>query len=192
MNALALEHPSGSVLVAYGLGQVNEDELAAIDRHLAECDLCRKVVEGVPPDSFLTLLLSTDTDSDSSPKNGVDHPAAADASQEIEAALGLQHAHERGMVHRDIKPHNLKSVFETMTRKRVAPVFPGDKRVQRVCPLEKLVPSAGVRVRMRSGPSGPACNPTSNPPPSGKVGAESLPICNPTSNPPHFGTEKRP
>src|SRR4051794_22047101 len=75
MNTLALEHPSGSVLVAYGLGQVDEIELADIDRHLAECDLCRKVVEGVPPDSFLTLLLATDTEPDS-PKNGVPHPAA--------------------------------------------------------------------------------------------------------------------
>ena len=34
-----------------------------------------------------------------------------------QAALGLQHAHERGMVHRDIKPHNLLLVTQTGTVK---------------------------------------------------------------------------
>jgi WD40 repeat protein/serine/threonine protein kinase len=34
-----------------------------------------------------------------------------------QAALGLQHAHERGMVHRDIKPHNLLLTAQTGTIK---------------------------------------------------------------------------
>lgn len=34
-------------------------------------------------------------------------PAAQAANYVHQAALGLQHAHERGMVHRDIKPSNL-------------------------------------------------------------------------------------
>ena len=34
-----------------------------------------------------------------------------------QAALGLQHAHERGMVHRDIKPHNLLLTAERATVK---------------------------------------------------------------------------
>src|SRR5262249_29946852 len=34
-------------------------------------------------------------------------PAAEACEYARQAALGLQHAHEQGMVHRDVKPHNL-------------------------------------------------------------------------------------
>src|SRR4051812_25051538 len=34
-------------------------------------------------------------------------PARLACDYARQAALGLQHAHERGMVHRDVKPHNL-------------------------------------------------------------------------------------
>jgi serine/threonine protein kinase len=38
-----------------------------------------------------------------------------------QAALGLQHAHERGMVHRDVKPDNL--IFSTEGKKHVVKVL---------------------------------------------------------------------
>ena len=66
MNAVELEHPTGAVLSAYGLGQLNEEELAGIDEHLAGCAACRQVVQGVAPDTFLMLLRSAATEPDSS------------------------------------------------------------------------------------------------------------------------------
>ncbi len=62
MTAVELEHPTGSVLTAYSLGELGESELAGIDAHLAECEVCRQVVEGVAPDTLVALLRSADTD----------------------------------------------------------------------------------------------------------------------------------
>jgi tRNA A-37 threonylcarbamoyl transferase component Bud32 len=62
MNAVQLEHPSGELLIAYGLGRLREEELAGIDAHLANCTVCRQVVEGVAPDTLLNLLCSAATE----------------------------------------------------------------------------------------------------------------------------------
>ena len=62
MNAVQLEHPPGPMLTAYGLGQLSEEELAGIDNHLASCQVCRQVVEGVVPDTLLSLLRSAATE----------------------------------------------------------------------------------------------------------------------------------
>jgi HEAT repeat protein len=85
MNAL-LEHPTGSILVAYGLGQVAEKDLAGIDAHLAECDLCRQVVDGVSPDTLLTLLRNAPTDTDSVPPRNGFHAVPSGATQDLAAA----------------------------------------------------------------------------------------------------------
>src|SRR5262249_52562951 len=42
-------------------------------------------------------------------------PVACDFTRQV--ALGLQHAHEKGLVHRDIKPHNLVQITGTSTVK---------------------------------------------------------------------------
>jgi Protein kinase domain/Outer membrane efflux protein len=62
MTAVKLEHPTGKLLIAYGLGQLGEEELAGIDDHLANCEICRQVVEGVAPDTLLNLLCSAATE----------------------------------------------------------------------------------------------------------------------------------
>src|SRR5205807_6391856 len=95
MKAVELEHPTGETLTAYGLGQLGEEELAAIDSHLADCAICREVVEGVVPDTLLNLLRSAGTETDSTDgsararSNGdgaapTDHPVLAAA---VPAAL---------------------------------------------------------------------------------------------------------
>jgi eukaryotic-like serine/threonine-protein kinase len=66
MNAVKLEHPPGEVLIAYGLGQLKEEELAGIDGHLANCAVCRQVVEGAAPDTLVNLLCSAATEPHSS------------------------------------------------------------------------------------------------------------------------------
>lgn len=59
------------------------------------------------PTFFLAMELVEGTDLGRLVKNGGQLPAAQACAYIRQAALGLQHAHERGLVHRDIKPHNL-------------------------------------------------------------------------------------
>ena len=73
MNCVEEEHPNDSILIALGLGQLSEEELADIDGHLAQCAACCRVAEGVAPDTLLTLLRSAATETDKIEGNGSLH-----------------------------------------------------------------------------------------------------------------------
>jgi WD40 repeat protein len=51
-------HPTPEVLTAFGLGKLTEAETEVIARHLTACEDCRRLVEGVAPDSLVGLVRS--------------------------------------------------------------------------------------------------------------------------------------
>src|SRR6185369_8400922 len=59
------------------------------------------------PTHFLAMEFVEGTDLGRLVKQGGPLPVEQACSYIKQAALGLQHAHEKGLVHRDIKPHNL-------------------------------------------------------------------------------------
>jgi serine/threonine protein kinase len=59
------------------------------------------------PGHFLAMEYVEGTDLGQLVKQGGPMPVQQACAYIRQAALGLQHAHERGLVHRDIKPHNL-------------------------------------------------------------------------------------
>jgi serine/threonine protein kinase len=70
-----------------------------------------------PATHFLAMEFVEGTDLGRLVKQGGPMPALQACECVRQAALGLQHAHERGLVHRDIKPHNLiMSVRDGLTK----------------------------------------------------------------------------
>lgn len=49
-------HPAPEKLAAFRLGKLDEGELDAIERHVAECDSCCRSLKALPDDSFVSLV----------------------------------------------------------------------------------------------------------------------------------------
>jgi WD40 repeat protein/tRNA A-37 threonylcarbamoyl transferase component Bud32 len=56
MKSVPVAHPGGELLTALGLGRLNDAEAAAIEQHLSDCPDCQAAVDGLEPDSFISLL----------------------------------------------------------------------------------------------------------------------------------------
>ncbi len=52
----ASDHPSIEQLNAFAIGQLTENDSLAVERHLAVCTSCNRVLETSPDDSFVTLV----------------------------------------------------------------------------------------------------------------------------------------
>ncbi len=119
MDAHPILHPSDQTLRSYGLGKLDDGSAEAVNKHLEQCPDCRNRVAELSPDTFLGRLRNAQGGPDSPApivaslaglslvKTRGPLPVANAASYAHQAVLGLQHAHEHGMVHRDIKPGNL-------------------------------------------------------------------------------------
>ena len=84
------EHPTDSMLIAIGLGQLNDEELADIDDHIAKCAACCQVVEEVAPDTLLTLLRSAATETDKIEGNGFVHMPSRTALHAVSGSPAIQ------------------------------------------------------------------------------------------------------
>jgi anti-sigma factor RsiW len=49
------EHPTAEQLTAFGLGKLSDAESTGLETHLAECEMCRRVLETQATDSFVSL-----------------------------------------------------------------------------------------------------------------------------------------
>src|SRR5436305_12503359 len=94
--AAHLTHPN--IVLAYDAGQDGSTHFLSME-YVEGTDLARLVRESGPL------------------------PVAQACEYMRQAALGLQHAHERGMVHRDIKPHNLLLTHEDGSGKTKGPII---------------------------------------------------------------------
>src|SRR5262245_55558722 len=69
-------HPSAERLAAFGLGQLAPHELADVERHVADCDVCCQALRGVAADTLLELAQSAVARPVDLPPSVADEPAA--------------------------------------------------------------------------------------------------------------------
>src|SRR2546423_6721139 len=56
MNGRQSSHPSSALLTAFAVGSLSDEEMAAVERHVSECDTCCQHIEVTPGDPLVALL----------------------------------------------------------------------------------------------------------------------------------------
>lgn len=62
MPGLHAQHPDAEKIADFGLGRLSDADSRTIELHLAECEDCRKKLEDVQPDSLVSLLQASASD----------------------------------------------------------------------------------------------------------------------------------
>ena len=74
MYANQTGHPNPEQLAAYGLGKLDDAEMAPLVEHLETCESCRRTVEGTPSDTFLHALQAARPEPEPLPPELANHP----------------------------------------------------------------------------------------------------------------------
>jgi putative intracellular protease/amidase len=77
VNEARVTHPSPEQLAAFGLGRLGPALQAGVERHVAECDICCRVLRDLPADTLLERLRRGNTTLDTSADNAAARPGGA-------------------------------------------------------------------------------------------------------------------
>jgi serine/threonine protein kinase len=104
-------HPHPDCLAAFGLGKLGPAESAAVEAHLAGCDLCGRAVQALPADAFVALVRQAAPIGEMNLAHLVacrgKLPPGEACVLVRQAALTLQTIPEPGLALRDISPEGL-------------------------------------------------------------------------------------
>lgn len=124
-------HPSPTQLAAFGLGKLAPAEHAEVERHVAECESCCRVLSAIPDDTLMqrlrsndTLFATSDTDAQPPPKKAaqpareqeippelVDHPRYRIIKLLGAGGMGLVYQAEHRMMERPVALKVIKRNF---------------------------------------------------------------------------------
>jgi WD40 repeat protein len=144
MHTALAEHPKLEQLAAFRQGSLDEEELAEIENHLADCAVCCRSLQTLPDDSFL-LLVRKSFDVPPLPVVAGENPGPLETRIGVQAAAAARRGFE---VPPDLAAHPRYDIVELLGSGGMGTVYRAQHRL-----MERLVALKVIRHDLTSRPA---------------------------------------